>query len=126
ILMTADFADIHNPGYGTHAVLSGSGKMSAIKNWVDSRTRIEWMFNLTEAGTYKIEALIKAEKNCSLNIKVGEQEIHSEINSTGDKYDVVNLGEIQFSETGDKTIAITPDRENWNEIELMYIELIKK
>lgn len=43
ILLTADFADIHNQGYGTHAQLAGSEKESVIQNWVDSRVRLEWM-----------------------------------------------------------------------------------
>jgi alpha-L-fucosidase len=126
ILLTADFADIYNPGYGTHAVLEGTGNTSVIKNWIDSRVRLEWMFNATAPGTYKIEGLIKANKNCKLNIMTGDQKISSEIQSTTDKFDIISLGEIQITETGNKLITITPDSENWNEIELMYIELIKK
>jgi alpha-L-fucosidase len=125
ILLNADFADIHNPGYGTHAVLEGTGNKSVIKNWIDPRVRLEWMFNATEPGTYKIEALIKGKLNCKMNITVGEQTITPEIQATGDKFDVVSLGEIQITETGNKLIGVTPDNEMWNEIELIYVELIK-
>ena len=126
ILMTANFADIYNPGYGTHAVLQGTGKMSVIKNWVDSRARLEWMFNITEPGSYKVEGLIKAKQNCSLNITVDDQNIISEVNSTGENFDVINLGELKITESGNKIISISPVKENWTELELMYIELIKK
>ena len=126
ILLTADFADIYNPGYGTHAVLEGTGTKSVIRNWVDPRVRLEWMFDATDAGTYKIEALVKVNENCKLNIAVGEQNITSEIQATGDKFDVVSLGEIQLNKTGNMLIGITPDKENWNEMELIYVELIKK
>jgi len=126
ILLTADFADIYNPGYGTHAVLEGPEKTSAIRNWVDSRVRLEWMFNATEPGSYKIEALIKANQNSAVNITVGEQKITSEIEATGDKFDVVTLGEIQITETGNKLFVVSPNRENWSEMDLMYVELIKK
>jgi len=125
ILLPADFADIHNPGYGTHAVLEGTGNKSVIRNWVDSRVRVEWMFNATETGTYKIEGLIKAKANCSLNIGVGEQKIKTEIQPTGDDFVVVSLGEIQITETGNQILTINPEKENWNEIELMKIELVK-
>jgi alpha-L-fucosidase len=126
ILLTADFADIYNPGYGEHAVLKGSGKMSTIKNWSDPRTKLEWIFQATELGLYKIEALIKTENDCRLTVEIDEQKISSEIQSTGERFNVISLGEIQISETGSKLIKVLPVKENWNEIELMYVELIKK
>ena len=39
-LLSADFADIHNRGYGRHAVLSGMGDNAVVTNWVDPRTRV--------------------------------------------------------------------------------------
>ena len=126
ILLTADFADILNHGNGEHAVLKQFDKKAFITNWTDSRTRLEWMLNITEPGTYKIESLIKAEKNCSLKVLIDDTEIISEINSTGDKFYDISLGEIQITETGNKLLKILPVKENWNEIELMFLELIKQ
>ena len=125
ILMPADFADIHNPGYGTHAVLSGSGTESVIQNWVDYRARLEWMFNAAETGRYKIEALIKSDKTNKLNIKVGDENLEAEIPSTNEKFEILNLGEIEISEPGDKIISLTPVQDNWANVELMYVELVK-
>ena len=56
ILLPADFADIHNPGYGKHAAIVGSKSKSMITNWVDANARIEWMFNVSETGKYRVEA----------------------------------------------------------------------
>ncbi|NQU54873.1 MAG: alpha-L-fucosidase [Bacteroidetes bacterium] len=125
ILLPADFADIHNPGYGTHAYLSGSGKKSIIQNWVDARVRLEWMFNSVEPGKYKIETLIKANEICKLNVTVGDKNVESEIQPTNNKFEIISLGEIEISETGNQSISLTPDRENWGEVELMYVELVK-
>ena len=125
ILLPADFADIHNPGYGTHARLVGSGKKSVIQNWVDGRVRLEWMFNATDPGNYKVEALIKANDSCKLNVKIGNKNVESEIEATNDKFEVISLGEIEISETGNQTISVNPVRENWNAIELIYVELVK-
>jgi alpha-L-fucosidase len=125
ILLPADFADIHNPGYGTHAVLEGTGEKSVVRNWIDARVRIEWMFNVTEPGTYKITGLIKANNPCSINFTVGEQIKKADIQPTGDKFEIIQLGEIQLTESGNQLISITPEKENWNEIELMNIELMK-
>jgi alpha-L-fucosidase len=123
--LPADFADIHNPGYGTHAVLEGAGDKSVIKNWVDSRVRVEWMFNATEPGIYKIEGLIKAKANCIINIGIGEQKIKSEIQPSGNNFEVISLGQIEIPETGNLILTISPEMENWNEIELMNIVLSK-
>jgi len=125
ILLPADFADIHNPGYGTHAVLEGSDAKPVIRNWIDSRVRVEWMFNSTEPGTYKIEGLIKANNPVTVNISVGDQKIKSPVQPTSDKFEVVSLGEIQINETGNLLLSVTPERENWNQIELMNIRLSK-
>jgi len=126
ILLTADFADIHNPGYGKHAYLKGTGKESVIHNWIDSRARLEWMFNATDPGTYKVEALVKVLEPGNLTIKIGEQTIKSELQSTNDKFEILNLGKIEITETGNKTISLLPDRENWGNAAIMYTELVKE
>jgi len=126
ILLPADFADIHNPGYGTHARLEGSGKQSVIKNWVDSRVRLEWMFNATETGVYKLEALINAKGPGNLNSGIGDIKIAANIQPADDKFEIIPLGEIEITKTGNTIISLTPDRENWSEMELMYLELVKK
>ncbi len=125
ILMPADFADIHNPGYGTHAVLSGTGTESVIQNWVDYKVHLEWMFNTTEKGNYKIEALVKSVQTCKLTIKTGDKNMEVEVPDTNEEFKVVNMGEIEISEAGDRIISLTPIQENWGNVELMYVELVK-
>jgi alpha-L-fucosidase len=126
ILLPADFADIHNPGYGNHAELSGSGTKSVINNWVDYRVRLEWMFRATEPGKYSVEALVKAEKPSALNVTIGENKAEAEIPATSDKFEIVKLGEIEIPETGKPIIALAPVQDKWNEVQLMYVELVKK
>jgi len=126
IMLPADFADIHNPGYGEHALLKGSGTESVIVNWVDKRTRLEWMFTTPEPGIYRVEALVQTLQNNGVSVKLGEVEVNSEINPTGENFDIVKLGEIEIKEAGDQIISITPDKDNWNAMDLMYLELIKK
>ncbi|MDX1283811.1 MAG: alpha-L-fucosidase, partial [Draconibacterium sp.] len=126
VLLPADFADIHNPGYGTHAMLKGSGKKSVIMNWVDPRARLEWMFNTPEAGTYKVEALVRANDSGKIKVKVGDSETVGDIVPTGDEYDVVTLGSIKIDEAGEHIVSLTPDRNNWNETDLIYVELVKR
>lgn len=124
ILLPADFADIHNPGYGTHAILEGTGAESVIKNWADARTRIEWMF-AAEPGKYKMEALINASDPCRINVNIGNKNLESDIHGTNQKFEIVTLGEIEITESGNQIIVMNPAQENWSQIEIMYAELIK-
>ncbi|WP_167605183.1 alpha-L-fucosidase [Maribellus sediminis] len=125
ILLPADFADVYNPGYGSHAKIEGQGTKSVISNWVDGRSKLKWIFDVSEPGKYRVETLVNAESSSGLNMEIGDNKIASEIRSTDGKFDVVKLGEIEISETGDHMISLVPDRENWNGAELMYLELIK-
>ena len=125
ILLPADFADIYNPGYGEHAVLKGSGTKSIISNWVDSRTRLEWMFAVSETGKYRVEALVQGESENNLKVTVGDEDFEAQIHSTDDRFDLVTLGEIQITETGDYVISLKPDNNKWDKLELMYLELVR-
>lgn len=126
IRLTADFADIHNPGYGTHAVLSGSGKEARITNWVDQRARLEWMFQSSEAGSYLIKARLKAEEASGLVLKIGEMEVETQVQPSGSEFAEVNLGEIEISEAGTQILSLQPVHGNWAGLELGMLRIIKK
>jgi alpha-L-fucosidase len=126
IVLAADFADIHNPGYGTHAILKGSGEDALITNWVDSRVRLEWMFNTSETGKYSVQAQLRAEDPGKLTIKIGEVELAAEIKVTGSEYSEMILGEINISETGDRIMSIRPVQEGWKGMELGTVMLVKQ
>ena len=126
VLLTADFADIHNRGYGRHAVLRGTGDKAVITNWVDPRTRLEWMFNTTAPGAYDIEALVKTDETAIMTIKIGEKTLDAEIEPTQGGFRNIILGEIEISETGDLILEIHPAPDHWQNVELEKIELVKK
>jgi len=126
ILLRADFADIHNRGYGRHDVLSGTGDKSVITNWVDPRTRLEWMFNTSVPGTYDIEAMIKSDETTSLTINIGEKSLQAEIQPSQGELKNVILGKVEISDTGDLIFEVRPVPEQWQNVELAKIELVKK
>ncbi len=125
ILLPADYVDIHNPGYGQHAVVKGSGTESVITNWVDPRSRLEWMFATTEPGKYRVETLVRTAEGASLSFDLAGAKQAAALPSTGDNYDLVELGEVEISEAGDLVISLQPDVQNWSDVELIYVELVK-
>jgi alpha-L-fucosidase len=126
IVLPADFADIHNPGYGTHIMLKGSGEEALFTRWVDPRARVEWMFHNEEPGNYILQVAIKASASSKLIIQVGEEEMEVEILSTGGELKEIRMGEIYLPETGDLILSMRPVREEWNGIELGKTELIQQ
>jgi alpha-L-fucosidase len=126
ILLRADFADIHNRGYGRHAVLNGTGDGAVITNWIDPRTRLEWMFNTTAPGAYDIEALVKTDDPAGMTIKIGENTLEAEIQPTPGEFSIVILGGMEISESGDLVLEIQPVPDQWQNVELAKIELIRK
>ena len=124
ILLPADFADIYNPGYGEHAVLKGRGSKSLIANWIDARTRLEWIFDAAP-GKYRVEALVWSAEKGGLTVRLGDQKIETELPDTGEEFDLIELGEIEITESGEQAISLLPAAENTSGKQLMYLELIK-
>ena len=125
IELPADFADIHNPGYGTHIILQGSGNRARITNWVDPGAWLEWMFTTTASGKYVITAQVRAGDPGKLDIQIGDEKLEAEISATDNSFTEVNLGEIEITGTGDQIISFRPVRENWNSLELEKVVLKK-
>jgi alpha-L-fucosidase len=126
IVLPADFADIHNPGYGTHAILTGSGEEARITNWVDSRVRLEWMFNAEETGSYKVWAMTKTEDPGTLIVQHGGVDSECLLQPTGDEYAPTKLGTIEITETGHQLLQLKPLREGWSPIEMGTVVLVKE
>jgi len=126
IVLHADFADIHNPGYGTHALLTGSDEAALITNWVDSRVRLEWMFNAPEAGTYRVKALVSSEEVANMTLRLGASETVAQLTSTSGALSELDLGSIEITENGNQILQIRPVREEWSPIELGTVKLVKE
>ena len=124
ILLPADFADIYNPGYGEHAVLKGRGSKSLIANWIDARTRLEWIFDAA-SGNYRVEALVWSAEKGGVTVSLGDQKIETELPDTGEEFDLVELGELEITESGEQTISLLPATGNTSDKQLMYLELTK-
>ncbi|NQU86228.1 MAG: alpha-L-fucosidase [Mariniphaga sp.] len=98
IFLSADFADIHNPGYGIHARIEGQSPKVFIRNWVDNRTRVEWLMNITEPGKYKLSAYVKSKDLNKMSVKIGTASVEVELKDTGSEYEMISLGELNITD----------------------------
>ena len=125
IFLPSGFADIHNSGYGTHAWLNGEGEKTVIKNWVDHRTRLEWMMNIGESGAYSVQAYVRAKGENSLMMKMGNITSEAKIPDTNGEFTSVELGQINVAEAGEKILIFQPVEGNWKYVELRHAVLKK-
>jgi alpha-L-fucosidase len=105
IVLSAEYADLHNPGYGTQAVLNGYGADAYIENWLDKKVKIEWMFQTSEAGSYEVSALINAQQPGTINIETDTTNLQYNVHTTNG-FELLNMGEVQLSEDSDQLINL--------------------
>jgi len=126
VMLPVNFADIHNPGYGSHARLEMEKEKGKITHWTDPRTRVEWMFNCSEKGNFAIYAWINAIEKSKLKITIGDKSTEAIIQPGSTFGEKVMLGEIEVNGPGDFVIAFNPVKEEWKGMELVQVELVKK
>jgi len=84
------------------------------------------MFNCTETGMYKIDALIKAYEPCQLIFEFQEKSVVTNIKATKGEFKYQTLGNIEISETGNFILELHPVQDDWKELELARVDLVKQ
>lgn len=127
VLLTADFADLHNPGYGIQAAVTGKGTAAYLTRWDDSRARLEWLFNTSEKGIFQCFAQVKSAGENRIRIKAGTHKpVELVVPATDGEWSRQLLGEIKLDTTGVTLFDLRPVQENWTGFELGTVELVKK
>nr|WP_321484910.1 hypothetical protein [uncultured Draconibacterium sp.] len=60
-----------------------------------------------------------------MTVRLGDRKIETELPDTGEEFDLIELGEIEITESGEQAISLLPAAENNSDKQLMYLELIK-
>ena len=125
--LPAVMSDIHNRGYGIHAVLSGLDENAYITNWKEERSRIEWMFHVDQPGTFEVKAIVACIKTSHLDMEMGDVKTSTEVKTTGgmDRFKTVTLGKVTINEAGDKAIEVSPVWGKWQEMNLKSLQLVR-
>jgi len=126
--LPAEMADIHNPGYGEHATLSGKGAETFIANWQDNRAKLNWVFKLQKPGRFRIEANMSCGTDSSrFSVKLAGNTLEVAVRGTDDlqTFRWVNLGEIPVVDVQNTVLQIIPDAKKWQMIHLKSLRLIR-
>ena len=129
IMLPVAYGFIHNRGYGEKAVLSDLSEKAHIDNWVDGGTRLEFMFEVKEPGSFSVMIDAASEtKDIELNIQMDEQDHHFEFKGSGDlsNFEDARLGDIQFSRSGVNVMTLKAGVAPWNRLKLRSMKLVRK
>ena len=129
LVLSAEMADIHNPGYGDHARVESKYGKPNIGYWMDARTWVEWSFRVDQAGSYSAEAIIAAPVGgVPLVVSVQDQEHRIAVGATGDygSFNPMRIGRFTFDGPGVFKMAVKPaDKESWKPVNLRSVKLQK-
>ncbi len=128
LVLTARFADIHNPGYGVHARLSDQSDHAVITSWEDERARLSWVFHLQSSATFRIEAeLACAADSSQFVLKSGNHSVNVAISGTGagDRFQTITLAELTLPEGEHTMLTMTPQSGRWQPLQLRSVRLIR-
>jgi len=123
------FGFIHNRGYGEKAVLSDLSESAYMDNWIDGGTRLEYMFEVKESGTFSVMMdAATGTKEVELNIRLGDQDNPYVLTGSGDLtvFKEISLGDIHISEPGTNVMTLKASVAPWNQLKLRSVRLIRK
>ncbi|MHC4988648.1 MAG: alpha-L-fucosidase [Planctomycetota bacterium] len=126
VTLSAELADIHNRGYGTHAKLERKNGKQNIGSWTDNRSWIEWTFEIKQSGSFDVIADVSTEAaETKFEVAVGSSKLLAAVASTGgfEQYKKVSLGQIEVSKAGVHTLQIKPKKGQWQPINLRSVTL---
>ena len=114
--LTADDADLH----GDQINVESKGKLTTLGYWDKGDEYASWNVQVAKPGKYKISASYATlNGGVDLNIQIGEQTLKLTSTATGewDKFQTVDIGEVEFKEAGKIIITAKPaDASKWKAI----------
>jgi len=128
IILPVAYGFIHNRGYGEKAYLNDLTEQAHLENWIDGGTRIEYMFEVKETGTFTVvvEAASQTQE-IDLNIIFEENEIPMVFKGSADlsKFEEIKIGDINLEKSGINLITLKAGVAPWNQFKLKSIKLIR-
>jgi len=130
LVLSADAAYIHNnEGSRQARVQHREETPNNIGYWTDANAWVEWSFKVDQPGQYEILAELAVEQERSrFRIELAGQQKSVEVLSTGSyyRYFKKSLATIRIDQAGKYTLSIKPDKDDWQPINLRYVELKRR
>ncbi|MCC6354708.1 MAG: alpha-L-fucosidase [Verrucomicrobiae bacterium] len=123
--LPATFAELNNPGYGSHLLIETKGGPPNVGGWTDARAWIQWTFKITKPGSFKITASVAAPNKATVQWGFDDQKQKAVIEPTGDysSFKTIDLGVAKLDSPGIHTLALRAVAKDWKPINVRSITL---
>jgi alpha-L-fucosidase len=93
--------------------------------WVDPGDWVEWEFEVSKAGKFKVAGEIAALGSGSFMVAAGARKLAAKSPVTGDygKFQTVELGTLELDRAGKVSLAVRAVREGWQPLNLKSLKL---
>jgi alpha-L-fucosidase len=126
IQLPVAFGFVHNRGYGEQAYLSNLTDDAHLENWIDSGTRIEYMFEVRDPGTFSvwIEAATETSE-MNINVQIGENDFQMTFEGTGglSEFNQKKVGEVELTEAGINVLTVRAEVAPGNQFKLKSVRM---
>ena len=129
LVLSADAAFIHNNEGSRQARVQQHEGIPNIGYWTDPEARVEWSFEVPQPGRFEILAELAVEQETSrFRIVLPDQQESVTVTSTGSyhTYAKRSLGIVRMDRAGKYTLSISPEKEDWQPINLRRLVLKRR
>lgn len=125
IELAAPFAELNNPGYGSHLISENKGGAPNIGGWTDARAWIQWTFKVKKPGKFRGTASVALPHKTNIQWGIGDGKQNVAIESTGgyDKFKTIDLGTATIDAAGVHTLALRAVAKDWKPINVRSVTL---
>ncbi len=109
--------------HGGQVKFESGAQRDCVGFWLDPSDWVEWQFNATKPGKYRLQAEIASLGAGSFEVSLGGQKVKVAAPNTGDygKFRRTNLGTLEITAAGKTSLAVKPVREGWQPINLKTV-----
>ena len=126
LVLAADIANIHNPGYGGEVKLNqGDHSAAYLDGWTDYRSRVDWLVKVDQPGRFDVYADVAAEDASGFLLMVDEEEKPFRVQSTNglQTYQTQHIGQLDLPEGEEVEVGIFPQESLWKRVNFRSLTL---
>jgi hypothetical protein len=125
LVLAADAANIHNPGYGGKIKLNRNDHSDAyLDEWTDYRSQVDWLVKIDQPGRFDVYADVAVEDASGFLLEVDEEEKPFRVQSTNglQTYQTQHIGQLDLPE-GEVEVRIFPQESLWKPVSFRSLTL---
>lgn len=123
VSLPANKAIINNV-LGSH--VEYESEKDCIGNWTKAKATVDWTFNVSKPGTFKVVAQAASQKDSAFNVALAGEKVDVAMSASGgyESFTPVEIGTFEIRQPGEYTLTVAPAKKGWNPVNLRSLELV--